>query len=109
MQYDANMMPDLSWLGLQNDELPKTNKTDMLASQQRSTSKLPEETQNDLLPNILALQKSESNDKMDKHLQEWQDMKPDIARLVALEGEVIVDSAGKKHECSNCKHQLFPG
>jgi hypothetical protein len=83
-----NIMPDLSWLGLQNDTLPKTNKTEMLASQQISTSKQLEEIQDDLLPNTLAVQNSESNDKMDKHLQEWQDMKPDIARLVALEGEV---------------------
>jgi hypothetical protein len=83
-----NMMPDLSWLGLQNDELQKTNKTDTVASQQRSTSAQPEETQNDLRQNTLAVQNSESNEIMNEHLQEWQDMKPDIARLAALEGEV---------------------
>jgi hypothetical protein len=83
-----NMMPDLSWLRLQNDELQKTNKTDTVASQQRSTSAQPEETQNDLRQNTLAVQNYESNEIMNEHLQEWQDMKPDIARLAALEGEV---------------------
>jgi hypothetical protein len=83
-----NMMPDLSWLGFQNDELSKTNKTDMVASQQRSTSRQPEETQNKIRPNTIAVQNSESNEIMNKHLQEWQDMKPDIARLAALEDEV---------------------
>jgi hypothetical protein len=83
-----NMMPDLSWLRLQNDELQKTNKTDTVASQQRSTSTQPEETQNDLRQNTLAVQNYESNEIMNEHLQEWQDMKPDIVRLAALEGEV---------------------
>jgi hypothetical protein len=83
-----NMMPDLSWLGLQNDELPNSNKTEILASQQISASRHPEGSQNDLRPIALAVPQSASNEKMDRHLQEWQDMKPDIARLVALEAEV---------------------
>jgi len=83
-----NMMPDLSWLGLQNDELPNTNKTDMLASQPISPSRELKGSQNDLQPNALAVAHSASNEKMDRHLQEWQDIKPDIARLVALESEV---------------------
>ena len=60
----------------------------MLASQPISPSRQPEESQNDLRPIALAVAHSASNEKMDRHLQEWQDMKPDIARLVALEGEV---------------------
>jgi hypothetical protein len=83
-----NMMPDLSWLGLQNDGLPNTNKADMLASQPISPSRELKESQNDLQPNALAEAHSASNEKMDRHLQEWQDIKPDIARLVALESEV---------------------
>jgi hypothetical protein len=83
-----NMMPDLSWLGLQNDELPKTNKTDIVTSQKSTTSKQPEETQNKIRQNTLAVQNSESNEIMNKHLQEWQDMKPELARLAALEDEV---------------------
>jgi hypothetical protein len=83
-----NMMPDLSWLGLQNDELPNSNKTEILASQQISASRQPEGSQNDLRPIASAVPQSASNEKMDRHLQEWQDMKPDIARLVALEAEV---------------------
>jgi hypothetical protein len=83
-----NMMPDLSWLGLQNDTLPDTNKTEMQSPQQASVNTLPEESQNDIQPKTFAIQNTESNEKMNRHLQEWQDMKPDIARLVALEGEV---------------------
>ncbi|MFT6283814.1 MAG: hypothetical protein ACJAXM_000273 [Arenicella sp.] len=83
-----NMMPDLSWLGLQNDTLPDTNKTEMQFPQQASVNTLPKEPQNDIKLNTRAIQNSESNEKMDRHLQEWQNMKPDIARLVALEGKV---------------------
>jgi hypothetical protein len=78
----CSMMPDLSWLGLQNGTLPDTNKIDMQAPQQTSLNTLPEEPQKDNQLSSLAIQNSESNEKLDRHLQEWQDIKSDIARLV---------------------------
>jgi hypothetical protein len=85
-----NMMPDLSWLGLQSDNLPHTNKSEIQANQKTSVNTQPEAPQNDIRPNIVAVLNSEFNEKMDRHLQEWQEMKPDIVRLVALEAEVKV-------------------
>ena len=83
-----NMIPNLSWLGLEDDTVPNTNKTEILTSQQASMSSHPEVKQDDHRSNALTIQNSVLDDKMDKHLQEWQDMKPDLARLTALEGEV---------------------
>jgi hypothetical protein len=84
----CSMMPNLSWLGLDDETVSNTNKTEMQASQQTSISPQPEVTKTDVQSTVLSLQNYESNQKMERHLQEWQEMKPSIARLVALEGEV---------------------
>ena len=83
-----DMMPNLSWLGLDDDTDPNTNETEMATSQQASMNTELEVTQTEQPLTFLEVQNSESNKKMEKHLQEWQEMKPSIARLVALEGEV---------------------
>lgn len=59
-----------------------------LAPQQALMTSQSKEAEHEIRQNTLAVQNSTSNEKMNKHLQEWQDMKPDIARLAALEGEV---------------------
>jgi len=82
-----DMMPNLSWLGLDDDTVPYTNEMEIPTSQQASMNTEPEVIQTEQLTS-LAVQNSESNEKMEKHLQEWQDMKPSIARLVTLEAEV---------------------
>jgi len=83
-----DMMPNLSWLGLDDDTDPNINETEMATSQQASMNTELEVTQTEQPLTFLEVQNSESNKKMEKHLQEWQEMKPSIARLVALEGEV---------------------
>lgn len=83
-----DMMPNLSWLGLDDDTDPNINETEMATFQQASMNTELEVTQTEQPLTFLEVQNSESNKKMEKHLQEWQEMKPSIARLVALEGEV---------------------
>ncbi|MFT5925230.1 MAG: hypothetical protein ACI9LE_002236, partial [Paraglaciecola sp.] len=59
-----------------------------LAPQQALMTSQSKETHNKIQQNTLAVQNSEPNEIMNKHLQEWQSTKPDIARLAALESEV---------------------
>jgi hypothetical protein len=84
----CSILPNLSWLGLVDDTVPYTNETEIPNTQQASMSTETELTQTNLQSNASAVQNSKSYEKMEKHLKEWQDMKPSIARLTALEAEV---------------------
>ena len=77
----CSMLPDLSWFEFEDEPLENTRETEMQALQQTSMK-----TQAEVVLNTP--QDSEYNEKVDRHLQEWQNMKPDFARLAALESEV---------------------
>ncbi len=85
----CNMIPDLAWLGLSDDNVVRTNKTELLTSQQDPISIQGAAVANmatQAKPKMAALSSSEL--AMQQHLREWQEMKPSIARLVALEAQV---------------------